>query len=180
MSRFIEKFALAIDWLSDRLFQVASLICLPALTLVITVDVFMRYVFNAPLIWSFEFSEIMLMIILFGSVPFTTKTNNNIRMELLYSRFRGRMLRFANVLWGASGLFFSVLLAVRTAEQIPVLYRMHRMKDFLGVPTWPFNVFVLVIAVVLSLYFLHLMFFGQRRGTGITDAFDTDREEDAA
>jgi TRAP-type C4-dicarboxylate transport system permease small subunit len=172
MASLIERVARAIDWTADMLFRVASLVCLPALTAVITIDVFMRYVFTAPLIWSFEFSEVMLMIILFGSVPFTTKTNNNIRMELLYSQFRGPMLRFANVLWGACGLFFSALLAIRTAEQIPVLYRMNRMKDFLEIPTWPFSVFVLFVAILLSLYFMHLMFFGQRRGTGIEADFE--------
>jgi TRAP-type C4-dicarboxylate transport system permease small subunit len=171
MTSLLRNFMAAADWMTDALFRFASLICLPALVAVTTIDVFMRYFLRAPMVWAFEFSEIMLLLILFGSIPFTTKTNGNVRMELIYGRLRGRALRFANVLWGASGLFFSLLLAIRTAQQIPVLYEMNRIKDFLKIPTWPFSAFILVISILLSFYFLHLMFFGQRKPSGLGAAF---------
>jgi TRAP-type C4-dicarboxylate transport system permease small subunit len=171
MLDLLHKIMDAADRLADILFRIASLVCLPALAAVITIDVFMRYFLRAPMVWAFEFSEIMLMIILFGSIPFTTKTDGNVRMELIYRKLRGPALRFANVLWGASGLFFSVLLAIRTVQQIPVLYDMNRVKDFLKIPTWPFSVFVLLISILLSVYFLHLMFFGPRKASGLSAEF---------
>ncbi len=171
MIALLHRIMAAADWVSDFLFRIASLVCLPALAAVTTVDVFMRYFLRAPMVWAFEFSEIMLLLILFGSIPFTTKTDGNVRMELIYRRLRGNALRFANVLWGASGLFFSLLLAIRTAQQIPVLYQMNRKKDFLQVPTWPLSVFILIVAIMLSFYFLHLMFFGKRTPHGLGAAF---------
>lgn len=171
MLALMHRIMAAADWASDALFRIAALVCLPALAAVTTIDVFMRYFLHAPMVWAFEFSEIMLLLILFGSIPFTTKTDGNVRMELIYSRLRGGMLRFANVLWGASGLFFSLLLAIRTAQQIPVLYHMNRKKDFLQFPTWPLSVFILIVAIMLCFYFLHLMFFGQRNARGLRASF---------
>lgn len=169
MTDLIEKVMRGVDRIADVLFWIASIICLPALAGVITLDVFMRYVMNDPLVWSYEFSEVMLLIILFSSVPFTTKVNGNVRMDLLYRNFTGVPRRLANLLWGAAGLIFFVLLAYRAAEQVPLLYRQNRMKDFLELQEWPLTAYIVVVSVLLCFYFLHIMFFGIRKPTGIQD-----------
>lgn len=171
MTDLIEMIMRGVDRVTDVLFWIASIICLPALAGVITLDVFMRYVMNAPLIWSYEFSELMLLVILFSAVPFTTKVNGNVRMDLLYRAMKGPVRRFADFLWGACGLVFFVLLAYRAAEQVPTLYRQNRMKDFLEVVEWPFTAYIVVVSVLLCFYFLYVMFFGIRRPTGIQDNF---------
>lgn len=171
MLSLIDKIMRGVDKISDGLFWIACIICLPALAGVITLDVFMRYVMNAPMVWSYEFSEVMLLIILFSSVPFTTKVNGNVRMDLLYMRFRGPMLRFANFLWGMCGLTFFGLLAYRAAQQVPLLYQQNRMKDFLELPEWPLTAFIVVCSCLLVVYCAHILFFGIRKPTGIKDNF---------
>lgn len=169
MKSLIDMAVGAIDKGVDLLHGFAALICIPALTLVVTVDVVLRYIFNSPFDWAIEFNETMLLLILFGSLPFTTKVNGHIRMELIYRHFQGNMLRLANALWAAAGLFFSVLLAVRTAQQIPFYIRIDKATEFLGIPAWFPNGFVFVCAVLMAFYFLHLLFFGVRQTDDMGD-----------
>jgi len=177
MTAFFDMVMRVVDRIADVLFWIASIICLPALASVITLDVFMRYVMNAPLVWSYEFSEVMLLIILFSSVPFATKINGNVRMDLLYRQMTGPVRRVANILWGGSGLIFCILLAYRAAQQVPTLLRQNRMKDFLEIPEWPMTAFIVVVSVLLCFYFLDIMFHGIRKPTGIQDNFGNRAEE---
>lgn len=153
----------------DALHWFSAVICIPALTSVITVDVVMRYVFNSPFDWSIEFNEAALLLILFGSMPYTTKVNGHVRMELIYRHFEGNMRRFANALWAMAGLFFSILLAIRTANEIPFLIKIHKNTEFLGIPVWALRGIVLVSAVLMAVYFLHLLFYGVRKVEGADD-----------
>jgi TRAP-type C4-dicarboxylate transport system permease small subunit len=169
MQAVVDALIALLDRGVDLLHRFGALICIPALTLVVTVDVALRYLFNSPFDWSVEFNETMLLLILFGSLPYTTKVNGHIRMELLYRHFHGGMLRLANVLWASAGLFFSALLAVRTAQQIPFLIKINKATEFLGIPAWAPNGFVFVCSVLMSFYFLHLLFYGVRKTADAED-----------
>jgi TRAP-type C4-dicarboxylate transport system permease small subunit len=157
----LETAMTAIDKAVDGLHWFSAVVCIPAMTAVITVDVVMRYVFNAPFDWSIEFNEAALLLILFGSLPYTTKVNGHIRMELIYRK--GTALRLANALWAMAGLFFSILLGVRTASEIPFLIKIHKYTEFLGIPVWALRSIVLISAILMTIYFLHLLFYGVRK-----------------
>lgn len=163
MSTIIEKLLVLADHGSDLLHWLATCVCIPLLAAIVTADVVMRYLFNAPFDWSIEFNETLLTLILFGSLPFTTKMNGHIRMELLYRHFKGGVKKLATALWAGSGLFFSVLLAVRTANEIPFLIKINKNTEYLGIPVWTLRGFVSLCAVLMALYFLHLLFFGIRK-----------------
>jgi len=167
--RSVEHLIGGVDRGVDALHWFSAVICIPALTAVITVDVVMRYVFNSPFDWSIEFNEAALLMILFGSMPYTTKVNGHIRMELIYRHFQGNMRRLANALWAMAGLFFSILLAIRTANEIPFLIKIHKYTEFLGIPVWALRGIVLVSAVLMAIYFLHLLFYGVRKVKGEHD-----------
>ena len=78
---------------SKNLDRVAGLIILPAISVVVIVDVFLRYVFNSPFIWSLEFNEWMLLMIFALAIPECTRQNGHIRMELVISNLSPRVGR---------------------------------------------------------------------------------------
>lgn len=171
VQRLIEKVIAVIDRGSDLLHLFATCVCIPLLTAIVTADVTMRYLFNAPFDWSIEFNETLLTLILFGSLPFTTKVNGHIRMELLYRHFKGGMLRLATVLWASAGLFFSVLLAIRTANEIPFLIKINKNTEYLGIPVWTLRGFVSLCAILMAIYFFYLLFYGVRK-TGNEESWE--------
>lgn len=171
MSFVVEKLLALADRGSDMLHWLATVVCIPLLAAIVTADVAMRYLFNSPFDWSIEFNETLLTLILFGSLPFTTKVNGHIRMELLYRHFRGGLKRVATFLWAGSGLFFSILLAIRTADEIPFLIKINKNTEYLGIPVWTLRGFVTVVSVLMALYFLHLLFYGIRK-TGDEESWE--------
>ena len=169
MDAILERLIGWVDRGVDALHWFSAVICIPALTAVITIDVVLRYVFNSPFDWAIEFNEAALLLILFGSLPYTTKVNGHVRMELIYRNFKGNMLRLANAVWAAAGLFFSILLAIRTAREIPFLIKINKYTEFLGIPVWALRGIVLVSAALMAIYFLHLLFYGVRKVAGSDD-----------
>ena len=73
----------------------------------IFVDVFMRYLFNAPLAGAFEVAQFMLALLVFLSLPIVVWADENISVALFTGWFRGRAahaLKAAVMLVNVAGL----------------------------------------------------------------------------
>lgn len=149
-----------LDRAIELLHQLATLVLLPLLTGVITLDVIMRYIFNAPFDWALELNEALLLMMFFGTLPFVTRRNGHIRMELFYSRFRGAMLRLSHVLWSVAGMFTSLALAYKVLNEIPYLIRVNAYTDILGIPLHWLYGFVGFCSIAMGLLFLFILFAG--------------------
>ena len=147
-----------VDKIGRGLLVLGALVGVPALTIVITIDVILRYAFNSPFDWSIEFNEAVLLLVLFAGLPHATKINSHIRMELFYRHFRGVLRRVANILWAGIGLLFSALLTYRVAAEIPFYIKIDKATEFLGIPFWAMHAFVSVCGLLMAFYFIVAMF----------------------
>jgi TRAP-type C4-dicarboxylate transport system permease small subunit len=143
-----------VDNLSDYVFKFCAFICLPLLVLLITLDVVLRYVFNSPLIWAIDANELMLCIVMFGSLLYVTKEAGHIRVNLLYRKLNKKLIRIVNSLIAVSGLSFSIVLIVQVLKELPFQIEIGRTTEFLEIPYWVMSGVALIAAVVLSFYFL--------------------------
>ena len=80
---FVEKIAYWGGYLSGWL--------VPVMMMLVVVDVFMRYVMHRPLMVSDEFSAYMLVALSFLGLAYTWREGGHVRIEVLVSRFRGRL-----------------------------------------------------------------------------------------
>jgi len=69
------------EW-SGRIVSVA----IPALVIVITLDVFMRYVFNNPTNWAYELSYMLGTATISLGLPYVHFHASHIRVDVIYSR----------------------------------------------------------------------------------------------
>jgi len=79
--RFLQKLRLALVALSG-----AALICM---VLMITLDVFLRFVFNAPLPASLEMSQLFEPHVVFLPMAFALATGSHVRVSLFTQNFHG-------------------------------------------------------------------------------------------
>ncbi len=88
----IERFYRWVGWLSDWTARLASYLLI-ILVLNIVYDVFARYVFTAPTIWSFTLSYMICTAIVSLSLAYVYHHNANVRVDLIYSHLplRGRL-----------------------------------------------------------------------------------------
>ena len=60
----------------------------------VTYDVFMRYVFRSPTIWSFDITSMLLAVLASLAFAYVCYHNGNVRVDILYIRFspRGKLI----------------------------------------------------------------------------------------
>lgn len=82
----------------SRLFGYISAVMLGCMMMLTVVDVFMRYVFNAPLTGATEISELMMVIVVFPALAWISLERSHIKVDLLLNKLpRRTQLFFENV-----------------------------------------------------------------------------------
>lgn len=89
----MERFYRGVGWLSESAGRLVSYLMI-LLVLNIVYDVFARYLFNSPTIWSFTLSYMTCTAIVSLGLAYVYYHNANVRVDLLYSHFplKGRLL----------------------------------------------------------------------------------------
>jgi TRAP-type C4-dicarboxylate transport system permease small subunit len=139
--------------------KVGTILFLNCIVALVTVDVFLRYVFNSPIWGSKEINGLFLILVFFLSLCYCWDAGRHIRVEVFYGLFKGRLQASADIMTGFTGLIFSGLLAFHYIIDLPYVIRTSESGEELGLPFWPIKIF---IAVCCSLFFLkmlaHLLF----------------------
>ncbi|MFW6206597.1 MAG: TRAP transporter small permease [Gemmatimonadota bacterium] len=140
---------------SFELFRFGLYVTMPALVVLVSLDVTLRYVFNAPLQWARDVNGLLLLITIFTALPHAWDRTYHIRMEVFYSRFSERKQRVADVLSSLAGVIFFGMMAVQGARFVPFMIRTGETGEDLELPLWPFMAVLsfcsfVVVARVLS------------------------------
>jgi TRAP-type C4-dicarboxylate transport system permease small subunit len=130
--------------------------------LIITLNVIMRYVFNAPLSWGEEMDGLLLFLVLFLSMTFTWDQKRHIRMEIVYVKLKGGMRSLADLASGITGIIFFGLLAVQCFRDIPYMVKTHETGEELGFPLWPFRIIMALISLVFVIKLIIYTIYGRK------------------
>lgn len=143
-----------------------TLVVLPLVTVIITLDVAMRYLFNSPLQWGEEIYGLMLFLILMLSMTYAWDMHKHIRMELAYVRFGPRWRVVSDIVTGLTGMTFFGLLGVQSVRDIVYMINTNETTDILKVPLWPFRAVLALICLVFVMKLVHYVFAGRKEGGG--------------
>ena len=142
----------AIDRWSARtargLFRVGTYMMLPALVTLVTLDVVLRYVFDAPLQWARDVSGLFLLMAISAALPHAWDRAYHIRMEVVYDRFSERRRQLMDVVSVVSGIVFFGMMGVQAARYVPFMVRTGETGEDLLWPLWPYMAFMAVCALV--------------------------------
>ena len=64
--------------------KVVVFISLCSMSLVSVVDASGRYIFNSPLLGSTEIIELLMILVIFGSIPIVSQTQSHVRVDLFH------------------------------------------------------------------------------------------------
>ena len=147
----IEKYFRAIgstlDWFG-------GIILLPAMSVVVLLDVFLRYVFNSPFIWGMEFTEWALLLVFLYAVPACTQNHGHVRMEILIGNVKPRAQKLMSLFYCLSGIFIFYLLAKYSWEEFIFDFELGRVTEYLSLPVWLHTLSMFVISVLVLIYFV--------------------------
>ena len=104
-----------IDRLSDVV-GIAVSVLLPAMVVVLTIEVAARYVFQRPTIWAFDTAIFMFGYCGLFAGAYVLKRRQHINVDLVYNRFSPRGRSVLNVITGLLFFFFILLVIVYGLE----------------------------------------------------------------
>lgn len=85
------RFAAGISRAADLVLGSAAAAILFAMMMVTTVDVTGRYLFNSPLQGGYEFTQLLMLSLVFAGLPTVTRRGDHITVGLFAHAFRGRV-----------------------------------------------------------------------------------------
>jgi C4-dicarboxylate transporter DctQ subunit len=130
----------------------AGVLCVVAMTIVITYEVALRYLFNAPTMWADEIASYLLIAIVFLGLAQNLRQGTHIRIDVITSLVSPRTQQVLEIFAYAIGIVFSAMLAVGTWTRFDNFWIRHTSSDSpLMTPLWLPMVPVVLGAVVLSL-----------------------------
>ena len=134
---------------SHELFRLGVYVTMPALVALVTLDVALRYVFNAPLQWGRDANGLLLLMTLFCAFPHAWDRAYHIRMEVLYIRLPDAGRRGVDVLASVAGIVGFGFMGGQGARFVPFMFRTGETGEDLSLPLWPFMGFLSMCAFVL-------------------------------
>jgi len=133
---------------SFELFRLGLYVTMPALVVLVTLDVGLRYLLNAPLQWGRDANGLLLLITIFCALPHAWDRAHHIRMEVFYIRLSEQRRRLVDVLSSVSGIIIFGFMAVQGARFVPFMMRTGETGEDLEWPLWPFMAFLSLAACV--------------------------------
>ena len=133
---------------SRQLFRVGIYVMLPALVVLVSTDVVLRYVFDAPLQWARDVNGLFLLMSIAASLPHAWDRAYHIRMEVAYDRFPSSSKRIVDVLSATAGVVFFGLMAAQAAAYVPFMIRTGETGEDLLWPLWPYMAFMSACAAL--------------------------------
>jgi len=156
----INSFVQKLGFVSHRSVMISVF---PAMVFLITLDVILRYIFNAPIPWSQDLSGLLLLIGFFGSLQHSWNEGRQMRMSVIYDRFRGIWRKAADIITLLAGMLFFGMLGYQCLRDIPGMIRTSEAGMSLKIPLWPFKAFIglLSVLVFFQLVLIFLRFFAK-------------------
>jgi len=110
---------------------------LPGLALLVTLDVALRYLFNAPLAWGTDVKELVLLLVMTAGLAGTGWADEHIRVTLVEERFAPWLLRGFTVLRRLLTAALLVMLGWAMAALALDMREFGERAEFVAIPFWP-------------------------------------------
>jgi TRAP-type transport system small permease protein len=124
-------------------------------------DVFLRNVFDKPILGAFEITECLMTVLVASGLAYVTVSKSQIRVNVLFSRLPQPAQEVLTVIMDFLGLGFCVLLSWRSLAYMKAEYDSGTKLGALLIPTFPFIAIValgwLLLAIVLLKDFAELI-----------------------
>ena len=149
--------------------NICAFFLLPLLAFIVCLDVTARYVFNNPLSWASDLTTILLLCTFVSAIPICTAQDGHIRVETFYEDYTQRKSAWIDVLGDLMGLFFTVLLTVRSYLDVPRFFARGERSDMINIPHCIVAAFVGTCALATTLVLLGRMQLALRRALSKED-----------
>lgn len=128
-----------------------------SIMMIVTLDVGLRYIFGAPLDWSYELISLYLMVgLFFFSLSDTLRNNQHVAVDLLLPHLPQRVVRTSLMLVYALS---TAVFGLATYVGVLTTYQSYVAKEaLLGVVAWPTWLSTIAVPIGLAVFTLRMAF----------------------
>lgn len=144
---------------------IAAGLVLMLLVLLIATDVTLRRAFNSPLPFSYEIIEFGLVIIVWGSILYSTSRESHISIDVLVSRLPAKPRQFFRLTFDFVSAVVLFLIGWQSIAYAMHLRDVQNVSPTLDIPVYPF-VFIVALGAILAGLILLVNFIDSVRGEG--------------
>jgi TRAP-type mannitol/chloroaromatic compound transport system permease small subunit len=151
--KFLRAYVSKVESISEWSGKIVSFLGL-VMVFTITIDVFLRYVFNAPTKWSYDITYMIGGTLLIMPMAYVLMHKGHVSIDILYRRFSPRTALIVNVVLDV--LFFFPLMIVifymsATRAYSSILVREFSNVGFWRPPLYPFRTMIPVAYFLIVL-----------------------------
>lgn len=140
--------------LSSFLNRIGAYLVLPLMTLMMTADVVLRYVFNAPLSWGLEASTSLLLLLFVLGMAEAFRNGAHIRMDLIYRTLPAPARRAVTLGYGMLAIAVFAALGYKSGEEAAFQRGINQVTQYLHIPEWLFSALVSLVAALIVVFFV--------------------------
>jgi TRAP-type mannitol/chloroaromatic compound transport system permease small subunit len=147
----MQRILIAIDRLNTWIGKIFSW-SIVAMTLVITYEVFSRYVFSAPTSWAYDVSYMLYGTLFMMAGPYALARNGHVRGDFLYRKWPPRVQASVDLTLYILFFFAGVLALIYSGWsffKISYMFNEHSSFSPSGPPLWPFKMLIPLVGVLL-------------------------------
>lgn len=140
----------------NKTIQGLTILFLSVLTVIVPIEVFLRYLFGSSLYITEEFTRYLMVWVVFLASSLALREDSHINIGVLVNRFRGRIRSWLSLIAQILLIFFLVFLMI---EGINVLqFQMDQIIPSLGVPIFwfylaiPVGSFLMIINILPKIW----------------------------
>jgi TRAP-type mannitol/chloroaromatic compound transport system permease small subunit len=140
----MQRILIAIDRLNTWIGKIFSW-SIVAMTLVITYEVFSRYVFSAPTSWAYDVSYMLYGTLFMMAGPYALARNGHVRGDFLYRKWPPRVQASVDLTLYILFFFAGVLALIYSGWsffKISYMFNEHSSFSPNGPPLWPFKMLI--------------------------------------
>lgn len=130
-----------------------------AMTLMVTMDVTLRYVFNAPTKWANEFSAYLAVLVIFLGISYVLRENAHIRVDVVVRKLPRRAQDWIRVITSVILLGYIIILFHLTWDVLVMNFAINKTSfTAMDVPIWPIQAFIPLGLAIMGLLLIQHIF----------------------
>lgn len=144
-----------IDVLTDFGGGLAS-ISLAGLTIVVVLEILLRFLFNAPTIWVGEMSVYLCMACGLLGAAYALRMDMHFGITIIIDRISAKTRRRMRILTNSMGLVYAMVLLIKGFQMAQFSYEMEDVSTgLMATPLWIPNLLIPLAGLLLALQFIN-------------------------
>lgn len=122
-----------IKFLDKRIEEILIGVLLSGMSIIIAIQVFMRYVMKASLSWSEEIARYMFIWMVYIGISYGVKQSKHIKIDAAVNIFPRIIRKYLYILSDFIFLFFSVVIVIKSKEVSSLIFKLGQVSPATGI-----------------------------------------------